>query len=38
LGGWVIPPEGLFAFIFGPTSETIETFDKGFSSMMAEAS
>ena len=38
LGGWVIPPEGPFAFIFGPTSETIEIFDKGFSGMMAEAS
>ena len=38
LGGWVIPPEGPFAFIFGPTSETIEIFDKGFSAMMAEAS
>ena len=38
LGGWVIPPEGPFGFIFGPTSETIETFDKGFSAMMAEAS
>jgi len=38
LGGWMIPPEGPFAFIFGPTSETIEIFDKGFSAMMAEAS
>ena len=38
LGGWVIPPEGPFAFIFVPTSETIEIFDKGFSGMMAEAS
>jgi hypothetical protein len=27
LGGWLIPPEGPFGFIFGPTSETIETFD-----------
>ncbi len=38
LGGWVIPPQGPFAFIFGPTSETIETFDKSFAAMMAEAS
>ena len=38
LGGWVIPPDGPFGFLFGPTSETIETFDKGFSAMMAEAS
>jgi hypothetical protein len=38
LGGWVIPPQGPFAFIFGPTSETIETFDKSFVAMMAEAS
>lgn len=30
LGGWVIPPQGPFAFIHGPTSETIETFDKSF--------
>ncbi len=34
LGGWVIPPEGPFAFIFGPTSETIETFDESFTSVM----
>lgn len=32
LGGWVIPPQGPFAFIHGPTSETIETFDKSFAS------
>ena len=38
LGGWVIPPQGPFAFIFGPTSETIETFGKSFAAMMAEAS
>jgi len=38
LGGWVIPPEGPFAFIFGPTSETIETFDKSFAVMMAGTS
>lgn len=38
LGGWIIPPQGPFAFIFGPTSETIETFDKSFSALVAEAS
>lgn len=38
LGGWVIPPQGAFAFIYGPTSETIETFDKSFAAMLAEAS
>ena len=38
LGGWVIPPQGPFAFIYGPTSETIETFDKSFAALMAEAS
>ena len=38
LGGWVIPPQGPFAFIHGPTSETIETFDKSFAAQMAEAS
>lgn len=37
LGGWVIPPQGPFAFIHGPTSETIETFDKSFAAQMAEA-
>jgi hypothetical protein len=36
LGGWIIPPQGPFAFIHGPTSETIETFDKSFASLMAE--
>ena len=37
LGGWIIPPQGPFAFIHGPTSETIETFDKSFAAIMAEA-
>ena len=35
LGGWIIAPQGPFAFIYGPTSETIETFDKSFASLMA---
>ena len=30
LGGYVIPPFGGFVFIHGPTSETIEMFDKNF--------
>ena len=30
-GGFLIPPMGGFAFIYGPTSETVETFDKTFS-------
>jgi hypothetical protein len=30
LGGWVIPPQGPFAFLHGPACETIETFDKSF--------
>ena len=30
LGGYVIPPFGGFVFIHGPTSETIEMFDKSF--------
>jgi hypothetical protein len=38
LGGWIIPPQGPFAFVYGPTSETIETFDKSFAAMLAEAS
>ena len=38
LGGWIIPPQGPFAFIHGPTSETIETFDKSFAVQMADAS
>lgn len=37
LGGWIIPPQGPFAFIYGPTSETIETFDRSFGVEMAEA-
>ena len=37
LGGWIIPPQGPFAFLHGPTSETIETFDKSFAATMAEA-
>lgn len=36
LGGWVIPPQGPFAFIHGPTSETIETFDRSFLQQMAD--
>jgi hypothetical protein len=29
-GGFLIPPMGGFAFVYGPTSETVETFDKSF--------
>jgi extradiol dioxygenase family protein len=32
LGGFVIPPMGAFAFLHGPTGETIETFDRNFDS------
>ncbi len=35
MGGWVIPPQGPFAFIHGPTSETIETFDQSFEAVAA---
>jgi hypothetical protein len=28
LGGFIIPPMGGFAFVYGPTGETIETFDR----------
>ncbi len=30
LGGYIIPPAGGFAFLYGPTGETIETFDAQF--------
>ena len=30
LGGFIIPPMGAFAFLYGPTGETIETFDRAF--------
>lgn len=31
LGGFIIPPMGGFAFLYGPTGETIETFDRSIS-------
>jgi len=38
LGGYVIPPFGGFVFIHGPTSETIEMFDKDFNPAAMAAS
>ena len=32
LSGWVLHLEGQFAFIFGPTSEAIEIFNRSFHS------